>query len=173
MAATFRTVSVHNKLPRASARLDTPVERICCRRFITTRAGLQKVAYVLRPLQDDSCFFCREKLRNAGVVDHFIPWSRYPRDTALNFVLAHSVCNGDKRDLLAGQSHLERWLERNERQGAEVGEALSEVGFLMEPAVTTMIARWAYNQTIASEGHFWVGYKNTEKASADILRAFS
>ncbi len=34
-------------------------------------------------------------------VDHFIPWSRHPRDLAQNFVLAHGACNLDKGDMLS------------------------------------------------------------------------
>ena len=36
-------------------------------------------------------------------VDHFIPWSRYPRDLVQNFVLAHNACNLDKGDMLGAR----------------------------------------------------------------------
>ena len=39
-------------------------------------------------------------------VDHFIPWSRYPRDLAQNFVLAHGACNLDKGDMLSAPAQL-------------------------------------------------------------------
>ena len=38
---------------------------------------------------------------DAGAVDHFIPWRRYPLDLGHNFVLAHSACNSSKGDRLA------------------------------------------------------------------------
>jgi hypothetical protein len=39
-------------------------------------------------------------LRPATAVNHFVPWSRYPRDLAHNLVLAHGGCNSRKSDLL-------------------------------------------------------------------------
>jgi 5-methylcytosine-specific restriction endonuclease McrA len=141
--------------------------------FGTSRARLHKVASILRPIQNDRCFFCQAKLHDAAVVDHFIPWSRYPRDTALNFVVSHSSCNGDKRELLAGRPHLERWLERNQQRGGDIGPALSEIGFLMEPTITSSIAKWAYQHALKSGGHLWLGYKQLEPATRDVMLAFS
>jgi 5-methylcytosine-specific restriction endonuclease McrA len=69
--------------------------------FGVSWAGLASVSTAFRTIQDDRCFFCEERLGSAVAVDHSIPWSRYPRDTALNFVLAHARCNADKRELLA------------------------------------------------------------------------
>ena len=40
-------------------------------------------------------------------VGHVIPWSRYPRDLAQNFVLALSACNLDKGDMLSDRRCLE------------------------------------------------------------------
>jgi hypothetical protein len=51
---------------------------------------------------------------DSGEIDHFAPWSRYPRDLAHNLVLAHKVCNRQKSDLLAAETHLDEWLLRNE-----------------------------------------------------------
>ncbi|MDE2294331.1 MAG: hypothetical protein KGL36_02620 [Gammaproteobacteria bacterium] len=47
-------------------------------------------------------------------IDHFVPWSRYPRD------LAHDL-------VLAAEAHLERWMRRNADHGNAIG-----------------VARWAY-----------------------------
>jgi hypothetical protein len=76
--------------------------------FGSARADLKPVAKLLTGIQSKRCFYCDVSLGSPGVVDHFIPWSRYPRDTAHNFVLAHAGCNGDKRELLAAKRHLER-----------------------------------------------------------------
>jgi 5-methylcytosine-specific restriction endonuclease McrA len=84
----------------------------------------------LRSIQNDRRFFCEERLGSAVAVDHFIPWSRYPRDTALNFVLPHARCNADKRELLAGTRHLERWLDRKEIRGNVIAESLEPMGFI-------------------------------------------
>jgi 5-methylcytosine-specific restriction endonuclease McrA len=81
--------------------------------FGTDRACLAVARPVLREIQPDTCFYCQGPLQNAGGVDHFIPWARYPRDLGHNFVLAHKACNNDKRDLLAATSHLAKWRDRN------------------------------------------------------------
>ncbi|WP_459720304.1 HNH endonuclease [Paraburkholderia sp. 2C] len=141
--------------------------------FGTSRADLSDVASILRPLQDDRCFFCQGKLYDQAVVDHFIPWSRYPRDTALNFVVAHATCNADKRELLAGQPHLDRWLERNYQRHEDIGFAIAEVGFVSNLTVTNTIAKWAYRQAYEARGHFWLRQRQTEPATAQIMMAFA
>ena len=73
-------------------------------------------------------------------VDHFIPWSRYPRDLAQNFVLAHSACNLDKGDMLSAPAHLAHW-----------------------------VARWAYSQAEATSAQLWVSLKYTVVAGRNCL----
>lgn len=132
--------------------------------FGTPRADLSAVADLLVGIQSRRCFYCDSVLTNAGVVDHFIPWSRYPRDTAHNFVLAHSGCNGDKRELLAARQHLERWAARNDRYKDEIGRRLSCAGFIDDLGASKMIARWAYRQSIG--GHAWVAKGQREPIDA-------
>jgi hypothetical protein len=43
---------------------------------------------------------CRRPLKEAGHVDHFIPWPRYAVDLGHNFVLAHASRNERKFDRL-------------------------------------------------------------------------
>jgi hypothetical protein len=51
--------------------------------FGSSRAALSpKVSEPLRELQHGRCFYCERSLPAAAAVDHFIPWSRYPRDLA-------------------------------------------------------------------------------------------
>jgi CRISPR/Cas system Type II protein with McrA/HNH and RuvC-like nuclease domain len=83
--------------------------------FGTERSSLLVMRGLLKDLQNNNCFYCQSQIRTTGAVDHFIPWSRYPRDITQNFVLAHENCNRDKSDLLAASKHLERWRVRNER----------------------------------------------------------
>jgi len=116
--------------------------------FGTPRADLSPVADLLVGIQSKRCFYCDGVLANAGVVDHFIPWSRYPRDTAHNFVLAHAGCNGDKRELLAAKKHLDRWTIRNDRYLEDIGGGLSRAGFIDDIDASKMIARWAYRQSV-------------------------
>jgi hypothetical protein len=50
--------------------------------------GAERVAFPaplrrdLMELQNDSCFYCADKLSGASAVDHFVPWSRWPNDAA-------------------------------------------------------------------------------------------
>lgn len=141
--------------------------------FGNSRANLSRVGEALRPIQNNQCFYCAESLKSATAVDHFIPWYRYPRDTALNFVLAHATCNANKRELLAGRQHLDRWLERNLHQGDMVLSSVESLGFVSETHVTSMIAHWAYQQAISQGGQAWLHGKRTEPITQDYLSAFS
>jgi 5-methylcytosine-specific restriction endonuclease McrA len=141
--------------------------------FGTRRAALGALVLPLSAIQDHKCFFCRERLSDKSAVDHFIPWSRYPRDNALNFVLAHASCNGDKRDLLAASMHLERWLERNMRFGAGLREEARIAGFLTDDQLATPIARWAYTQALQVESSAWVRKGVLEKMDPAITALFA
>ncbi len=140
--------------------------------FASRRANLAAVVPVLHEVQAGRCFYCDDKILNGAEVDHFIPWSRYPRDTAHNFVLAHKTCNTDKRDMLAAKPHLERWMDRMVRHGGEIGERLAEHGFLADVPCSTMVARWAYEQSIAVKGHAWAGRGVVVPIGNDYLDIF-
>jgi 5-methylcytosine-specific restriction endonuclease McrA len=81
--------------------------------FGSERENLVDYRPILKEIQSGSCFYCLKSIRGPGDVDHFIPWVRYPIDLGHNFVLAHTECNRHKRDYLAAENHLERWLHRN------------------------------------------------------------
>ena len=78
--------------------------------FGSERNSLTALREPLRDLQSAKCFYCAGRLAMGGDIDHFIPWSRYPRDLGHNFVLAHSKCNAAKTDMLADIPHLEAWV---------------------------------------------------------------
>ena len=141
--------------------------------FGTPRALLAKVQKILAPMQDHRCFFCAQALDARTAVDHFIPWSRYPRDTALNFVVAHASCNADKRDLLAGERHLEHWLGRNERDGEVISGELQLAGFSSEPRVASTVASWAYGEAVFAGVRVWQARGKTEPISSNLLRVFA
>ena len=141
--------------------------------FGTPRALLAKVQTILAPMQDHRCFFCAQALDAKTAVDHFVPWSRYPRDTALNFVVAHATCNADKRDLLAGERHLEHWLVRNERNGVVISGELQLAGFSSEPGIASTVASWAYGEAVAAGVCVWQARGRTEPISRDLLRVFA
>ncbi|CAI06302.1 hypothetical protein ebA343 [Aromatoleum aromaticum EbN1] len=136
--------------------------------FGAPRAPLAEVARVLGPLQSHRCFYCREPITSQAEVDHFIPWSRYPRDTAHNFVLAHHRCNNDKRQMLAAGRHLEAWMERFGRYGNEIGQALSDKGFVVDPQCSIRVARWAYEEAFRMGASAW-----KEKGITELLRPSS
>jgi len=141
--------------------------------FGASRAQLAEVARLLGPIQDHRCFYCRSKIASHAEVDHFIPWSRYPRDTAHNFVLAHRGCNNDKREMLAAHRHLNAWMNRFDRHGAEIGEALAEKGFIADPVCTAQIARWAYQEAVRMKASSWVEKGVVEPLDSKSLTEFS
>ena len=124
--------------------------------FGSERSGLKLVADGLRNLQDGSCFYCLERIRDGGAVDHFIPWSRYPLDLGHNFVLTHASCNQDKRDMLAATGHLQRWLERNDTQAAVLDEIFDAARFPFDADASLSVAEWAYENAERAGALVWV-----------------
>lgn len=135
--------------------------------FGTSRAALASVAPLLSQLQSKKCFYCGEWLRGTPDVDHFIPWIKYPRDLAHNFVLAHAECNRRKSDMLAAEQHLERWVTRNAAFGDEIA-GWSQV-FAADVACSHRVAHWAYEQAVTAGGYGWVEGKATERLLANCL----
>lgn len=123
--------------------------------FGAERTGQPGLRTLLRDFQSDSCFYCDGRLREAGEIDHFVPWSRYPIDLGHNFVLAHATCNRSKRDFLPAQQHLERWQKRNQELGASLALEFDARGILHDITATEKIAFWAYNQAEGSKSNVW------------------
>ncbi|MGX4640936.1 HNH endonuclease [Massilia sp. SYSU DXS3249] len=134
--------------------------------FGTDRASLALVRPILQELQNDTCFYCQRRLNEAGEVDHFIPWSRYPRDLGHNFVLAHKKCNGDKRDLLASTIHLEKWRNRNVTQGAVLRHELGSQ-FICDEPTTIRVAQWSYEHGFATSSQTWQSTGNVVPLTED------
>lgn len=91
--------------------------------FETPRHALIIIGSGLRRLTNSRCFYCGSPVREADV-DHFMPFSMYPRDLMHNFVLAHPSCNRSKSNTLAARSHLKNWLQHITRHN----DALQEIG---------------------------------------------
>ena len=128
--------------------------------FGAERAGLTVITDGLRGLQKGTCFYCSNTLRGeGGEVDHFIPWSRYPLDLGHNFVLAHAACNHDKRDMLAATGHLERWVERNDREDDSLAQIYSAARFPFDADASSSIALWAYENAEKAHALVWVRCK--------------
>lgn len=89
--------------------------------FPSSRAALSVWRPALQELQGNECFYCGREMGIAHV-DHFLPWSRYPRDLGHNFVLADEACNNAKSDHLASLEHLEKWFQRNDEDGEQLAQ---------------------------------------------------
>ncbi len=124
--------------------------------FGTDRGSLARYRELLRNHQAGECFYCGKKVGNAGDLDHFIPWSRYPLDLGHNFVFAHKGCNNAKRDHLAAPVHIERWRVQNLDEGHRLARAFDEAGLTNDLKRSLLIARWAYEQGFASGARLWV-----------------
>ncbi|MBC8017186.1 MAG: HNH endonuclease [Verrucomicrobia bacterium] len=118
----------------------------------TVQPGLRTL---LRDIQSDNCFYCDRPLREAGEIDHFVPWARYPIDLGHNFVLAHATCNRSKRDFLAAQHHLQHWQRRNQDRGAFLSQEFDSCGIIHNIKATERIAFWAYSQAESSQSNLW------------------
>ena len=128
--------------------------------FGSSRAALSlKVSKPLRELQDGRCFYCQRSLPSAAAVDHFIPWSRYPRDLAHNLVLAHGACNSRKSDLLGGEAYLERWAEFVSDHDSDLLQLGTEAGLLVDRATSVAVAEWSYGHAERVQAEVWLGGK--------------
>ena len=129
--------------------------------FGSNRAALAlKVGKPLRELQNGKCFYCRGTLPSTACVDHFIPWSRYPRDLAHNFVLAHRNCNSLKNDLLGGEPYLERWAEFVTTHNCDLVQIGTEAGLLVDRATSISVAEWSYGHAERVHAEVWLGGKD-------------
>jgi 5-methylcytosine-specific restriction endonuclease McrA len=127
--------------------------------FGTERRSLIGIREGLADIQKGRCFYCGSTLRG-GEVDHFIPWSRYPRDLAHNFVLADAKCNGLKSDLLAAPRHTRNWIERNSLHEKLVAEVGVSAGFIADLTESLRIAEWSYGQAAAAGASVWIAGKD-------------
>jgi|SRR5471030_451423 len=123
--------------------------------FAASRHSLMIMGDGLRKLHGAKCFYCGQAL-TAGDVDHFIPFSQYPRDLAHNFVLAHPACNRSKSDTLAARPHLEKWLERMDEHADNIAEIGLAAGLVVDAGVTKKVASWGYASAIASGANAWI-----------------
>ena len=142
--------------------------------FGSNRAALaQKVSKPLRELQSGRCFYCQGNLPSAVCVDHFIPWSRYPRDLAHNFVLAHRNCNSLKSDLLGGEPYLERWAEFVTIHNSDLAQIGTEAGLLVDRATSVAVAEWSYGHAERVHAEVWLGgrdYGHLSTSWREMLR---
>ena len=130
--------------------------------FGTNRRGLSRLRDGLKDLQSGRCFYCARTITDGGDVDHFIAWSRYPRDLVHNFVLAHATCNAHKRDRLASETHLERWVRRSETDRVALTELGDEAGFVGDWPTSQRVAQWSYGHAKSLDAQVWVARDDLE-----------
>jgi hypothetical protein len=136
--------------------------------FGADRAPIARHLPVLRRNQQGFCLYCGSRLHEGdSQVDHFVPWSLHRFDALPNLVAAHAHCNRDKRDLLAAESHLERWVERNDLLGRRASTAPeSESGAAdHDPGPAYRIATWAYGRAFDIKAAVWIKGRQTETLS--------
>lgn len=125
--------------------------------FPDGRSSLARWREAIAPVQGDACFYCEKVMRDAAVVDHFLPWSRFRRDLGHNFVLAHGGCNERKRDHLASERLLARWCERNEKDGAALAERCAALRLPCDLPTVRHVAWSLYAIAAAAGGRGWDG----------------
>ena len=122
--------------------------------FETSRKTLAVVCKGLKELYGNKCFYCNKSTSELEV-DHFIPFSLYPRDLMHNFVLACPACNRSKSDTLAAKMHLDKWVElitNNSEAVAKIGE---QAGVSSNLETSLAIAKWGYESATLSNGLTW------------------
>ena len=122
--------------------------------FETSRKTLAFVCKGLKELYGNKCFYCNKSTSELEV-DHFIPFSLYPRDLMHNFVLACPACNRSKSDTLAAKMHLDKWVElitNNSEAVAKIGE---QAGVSSNLETSLAIAKWGYESATLSNGLTW------------------
>lgn len=126
--------------------------------FGSSRAALSsKVSRLLRDLQHGRCFYCERGLPSEAAVDHFIPWSRYPRDLAHNLLLAHKGCNSRKSDYLGGEIYLDRWARFVSDHDSDFIAIGTEAGLLVDRATSLAVAEWSYGHAERVQAEVWLG----------------
>lgn len=138
----------------ANARILGPSDDLEAFMFSTPRQALASLRAGLMKLQGQ-CFYCNRKISDGGDVDHFVPFSLYPRDMVPNFVLAHASCNRSKSNNLASIKHLENWLDFTSIHRNSLLEISQDAGVRFDHRGSLSVALWAYQNASSSGGVAW------------------
>lgn len=123
--------------------------------FETSRKTLALVCKELKVLYGCKCFYCN-KATTELEVDHFIPFSLYPRDLMHNFVLACPSCNRSKSDSLAARIHLDRWLEAIKHNSDAINQIGEAVGISANLDTSLSITHWSYGAASSDQAASWI-----------------
>ncbi|CCQ11941.1 hypothetical protein PALB_28420 [Pseudoalteromonas luteoviolacea B = ATCC 29581] len=126
--------------------------------FSNERRNLALASTVFFELQKGKCFYCKKPISNQDTaqVDHFIPFARYPNDTAHNFVLAHASCNNSKNDYLASFVHRDNWYEQNIGKYEREIEVSLGNEFIANSELSLAVCNWAYQQASQTGAKYWL-----------------
>jgi 5-methylcytosine-specific restriction endonuclease McrA len=122
--------------------------------FETSRKTLALVCKELKVLYGCKCFYCNKAAKELEV-DHFIPFSLYPRDLMHNFVLACPSCNRSKSDSLAAKIHLDKWTELTTKNSKAIAKIGDQVGVSSNLGTSVAIANWGYETARKNNSVFW------------------
>jgi 5-methylcytosine-specific restriction endonuclease McrA len=136
--------------------------------FETPRQALNIIGSGLRKLSNQ-CFYCESALREGSEVDHFVPFSLYPRDLIHNFVLAHGSCNRSKSNSLAARPHLERWAHYIVKHDDDLMKIAEDAGCLAHAETSRAVARWSYTNAAQSGAKAWQRKDTFELVDLDYL----
>lgn len=120
----------------------------------------------LHEMQDGRCFYCGERLRAAGQIDHFLAWTRWPNNAVENLVLADR-CNGEKSDHLAATMHLERWLERLDLRSHDLHAAAASLRWPTDDVRSKALVRSTYSHVVRGVP-LWVRGKDFVEAAGPV-----
>jgi len=123
--------------------------------FETSRKTLVLVYKELKALYGCKCFYCNKATAELEV-DHFIPFSLYPRDLMHNFVLACPTCNRTKSDSLAARIHLDKWVELSNKNTEAIINIGKAIGMPSNLETSFAIAKWGYDSTALSNSYLWI-----------------
>jgi hypothetical protein len=140
--------------------------------FGQERIALARVRTPLMELQDGKCFYCSDRLDTRSDVDHFLPWARVPNNNLENLVVAHTRCNGAKRDFLPALQHVRRWGRRLDRKNTEY-QAVAEISdrqqWPSDPVATLGTTRAIYGR-LPPSAKLWVVERDFEERGAEELQ---
>jgi 5-methylcytosine-specific restriction endonuclease McrA len=129
--------------------------------FETSRKTLALVCKELKALYGCKCFYCN-KTTSELEVDHFIPFSLYPRDLMHNFVLACLTCNRSKSDTLAAKIHLDKWIQVSTKNSEVIAMIGEQIGICSNLETSMSIAKWGYEAATRSNTAFWIRPRSYE-----------
>lgn len=130
--------------------------------FETSRKTLALVCKELKVLYGCKCFYCNKASKQLEV-DHFIPFSLYPRDLMHNFVLACPTCNRSKSDSLAAKIHLDKWTELTKKKSEVITKIGNQVGVPSNLETSLAISKWGYGAVQQDQNCLWLRPNTYEK----------